>query len=287
MPWAKLEYQKVIPGKRIGRYISSESTHGYELCDIPDETEVEIQNARLVDELCWKNAGFELLHGPTQILGCFSVVYYAEAEQLIKEALEKSGSQVEKVMVFDHTTIRCSTSSQLNTLGAKSATAGPVTRVHVDYNEESAPKRLQQLVERPGYTGIQLRSEEVHRVPWAVRHVWQTTIRSQDPDHPVLQRPLSLCDPRSIDEKDWISYEMIYPDRVGSRFALSNANAASHKWYYYPEMKMEECLLFTCCYDRRRDVPRFVFHCAFDSGSSEIPRQSIEVRAITIFNEPT
>jgi len=44
-------------------------------------------------------------------------------------------------------------------LGAKASMAGPVTRVHVDYNEVSAPKRLQQLAERPGYTGVQLRAD--------------------------------------------------------------------------------------------------------------------------------
>ena len=55
--------------------------------------------------------------------------------------------------------IRSSTASKLNTLGAKASVAGPVTRVHVDYNEVSAPKRLQQLAERPGYTGVQLRAD--------------------------------------------------------------------------------------------------------------------------------
>lgn len=47
MPLAKLEYQKVIPGKRIGRYINESSSQD-DLCDIPEEAEVEIQNARVV-----------------------------------------------------------------------------------------------------------------------------------------------------------------------------------------------------------------------------------------------
>ena len=32
-------------------------------------------------------------------------VYYAEVEQLLKDTLEKAGSKVEQVMVFDHTTL--------------------------------------------------------------------------------------------------------------------------------------------------------------------------------------
>ena len=39
---------------------------------------------------------------------------------------------------------------------------------------------------------------------------------------------------------------MVYPDRIGSRFALPKKNSSAHKWFYYPEMKMEECLMFSC-----------------------------------------
>jgi len=288
MPLAKLEYQKVIPGKRIGRYIDESSQD--DLWDIPEETEVEIRNARLLDGLSWTTAGFELLHAPSTMKNFrdddeVQKVYYAEVEQLLKDTLEKAGSKVEQVMVFDHT-IRSSTASNLNTLGAKASMAGPVTRVHVDYNEVSAPKRLQQLAERPGYTGVQLRADAEKVLGSGQRFAFINVWRSIDPDHPVLQCPLALCDPRSVDANDWISYEMVYPDRIGSRFALPKKNSSAHKWFYYPEMKMEECLMFSC-FDSRQDGPRFVFHCAFDdqTASSDIPRRSIEVRAIVIFNE--
>jgi len=285
---AKLEYQRIIPGKRVGRYICPKSTTLDDLCDICDTTEVEIQNARLT-EASWNTAGFQLLHVPTKIQNFghdeVSKVYYPEVEHLLKTELERAGSKVERVIAFDHT-IRSSSASNLNTLGAKEAVAGPATRVHADYDELSAPRRLQQLANQPGYTGIQLMPADVDRVlssrqRFALINVW----RSIDPDHPVLQCPLALCDPGSVDEKDCISYEMVYPDRIGSRFALTNTNSSRHNWYYYPEMTMDECLMFTC-YDRRPDGPRFVFHCAFDDGNStDIPRQSIEVRTIIIFDE--
>ncbi|CAL1147260.1 unnamed protein product [Cladocopium goreaui] len=261
MPLAKLEYQKVIPGKRIGRYIDESSQD--DLWDIPEETEVEIRNARLLDGLSWTTAGFELLHAPSTMKNFrdddeVQKVYYAEVEQLLKDTLEKAGSKVEQVMVFDHT-IRSSTASNLNTLGAKASMAGPVTRVHVDYNEVSAPKRLQQLAERPGYTGVQLRADAEKVLGSGQRFAFINV---------------------------WCSIEMVYPDRIGSRFALPKKNSSAHKWFYYPEMKMEECLMFSC-FDSRQDGPRFVFHCAFDdqTASSDIPRRSIEVRAIVIFNE--
>ena len=62
------------------------------------------------------------------------------------------------------TRIRSSSASNLNTLGAKEAVAGPATRVHADYDERSAPRRLQQLANQPGYTGIQLMPADVDRV---------------------------------------------------------------------------------------------------------------------------
>lgn len=49
---------------------------------------------------------------------------------------------------------------------------------------------------------------------------------------------------------------MVYPDRIGSRFALTNTNSSRHNWYYYPEMTMDECLMFTCC----SAAPSFTMH---------------------------
>ena len=50
--------------------------------------------------------------------------------------------------------------------------------------------------------------------------------------------------------------EMVYPDRIGSRFALPKSNASAHKWFYYPEMKMEECLMFSCTLTARLFLAR-------------------------------
>ena len=60
----------------------------------------------------------------------------------------------------------------------------------------------------------------------------------------------------------------------------------NHKWYYYPKMAKDECLVFKV-YDKKEDGPRFVFHTAFDDPSSPPnapPRKSIEVRTIAFFD---
>ncbi len=55
---------------------------------------------------------------------------------MVKEATGAS-----KVFVFDHT-VRRSSVTNLNTLGAAGAAAGSVVRVHCDYDNVSAPRRF-------------------------------------------------------------------------------------------------------------------------------------------------
>ena len=39
-----------------------------------------------------------------------------------------------------------------------------------------------------------------------------------------------------------LQYELIFPDRVGQNYSLKFSE--EHKWYYYPKMMKEECLVF-------------------------------------------
>jgi len=63
-------------------------------------------------------------------------VYYKEVEDLILRT-----TRAKKVFIFDHT-VRNSSATNLNSLGAKGQAAAPVARVHCDYTEVSAPKRF-------------------------------------------------------------------------------------------------------------------------------------------------
>ena len=79
--------------------------------------------------------------------------------------------------------------------------------------------------------------------------------------------------------------ERRYPHRVGQTYRLKyNAN---HRWFYFPEMRREEALVFKV-YDSEKDGrARFTPHTSFvDSGSPpHAPaRQSIEVRAFAFFS---
>ena len=111
-------------------------------------------------------------------------------------------------------------------------------RVHCDYTEGGAPRRLQQLGEEGIFSklrGRTLTPAEAAALAagrFAFINVW----RSIDEEHPVLrpppytchgctffygctycvqvlQQPLAVCDERSVPEADRFLYELRFPDR--------------------------------------------------------------------------
>merc|ERR1719443_2770997 len=170
--------------------------------------------------------------------------YYEEMRSLVKEA-----SGAERVYTFDHT-IRESGNTNLN--AAAGGSAAPVPRVHCDYTATGAPRRLAQLGEEGIYSrlrGRTLTTEDVAELAagrFAFINVW----RSIDDEHPVMQQPLAVCDENSVPESDRFLYELRFADRTGENYSLRHS--AGHKWYYYPQMSKEECLVFKV-YDKKED----------------------------------
>jgi hypothetical protein len=120
---------------------------------------------------------------------------------------------------------------------------------------------------------------------FAFINVWRSI--DTESGRPVEQKPLAVCDERSVHDSDRFLYELIFQDRVGENYSLRHSD--SHKWYYYPRMVPDECLVFKV-YDKKEDGPRFVFHTAFDDPSSPpnaVPRKSIEIRAIAFYGTET
>mmetsp|Transcript_734 Transcript_734/g.2219 ORF Transcript_734/g.2219 Transcript_734/m.2219 type:complete len:279 (+) Transcript_734:796-1632(+) len=181
-------------------------------------------------------------------------VYYPEMEGLVKEA-----TGAPNVIVFDHT-VRESGLANLNNLGAMGMAAASVVRVHCDYTEESAPRRVKQLAESKSYTGVQLDLQQVQKIlegRFSFVNVW----RNICDDSPVLTKPLAICDTNTVSRDDHILYQLAYEHRTGYTYSLPYSS--EHRWYYYPKMSKDECLIF-------KDAP---------------PRQSIEARAIAIWDD--
>lgn len=198
--------------------------------------------------------------------------------------LVKAQSGADRVFVFDHT-VRESGNTNLN--AEKGGSAAPVPRVHCDYTANGAPRRLLQLGREGIYSRVRgrvLTEEDVAELAagrFAFINVW----RSIDAEAPVLQKPLAVCDENSIDASEIFTYELRFPDRTGENYSLRHS--PSHRWYYYPEMTGDECLVFKV-YDKHEDGPRFVFHTAFDDPTTPTdapPRKSIEIRTIAFFGK--
>ncbi len=179
----------------------------------------------------------------------------AEAAELVASA---TGAR--RVHVFDHT----------QRLRAPDARRQPSTRVHVDYTLNSAPQRVRDLF-----------GEEADALlarPFAFINVWRP-IR-----HRAEDWPLALADARTVAPADLVATDIVYPDRRGEIYNLTYS--ARHRWWYVPDMALDEALLIKC-YDSRAHVARFTPHTAFDNPQTRPgapPRESIEFRAIAFFD---
>jgi len=185
-------------------------------------------------------------------------VYYPESEALLQHA-----TGADRVFIFDHTVRRRVPGSRDRGPGPRQ----PALRVHVDHTERSAPQRVRDL----------LPEEAAHLLNFRVQvmNLWRP-IR-----WPVRDAPLAVADARSIAPADLVAADLVHRDRVGESYAVTFNPA--HLWFYVPEMRPDEGLLFKC-YDSEVDGrARFTPHSAFIDATAPPdapPRESIELRML-------
>jgi hypothetical protein len=187
-------------------------------------------------------------------------VYYPEIEQLIKNT-----SGASRVVIFDHT-LRSGDESEREAKLIRE----PVLSAHNDYTEWSGPQRVREIL-----------PDEADRLlarRFAIIQVWRAI------NQPIRANPLAIADASSIVMEDLMVAERRYPHRVGQTYRLKYS--PNHRWYYFPEMRRDEALVFKV-YDSEKDgTARFTPHTSFadpDSPPDAPPRQSIEVRAFAFF----
>ena len=188
-------------------------------------------------------------------------VYYPEMESLI---VAQTGAS--RVLIFDHTLRTGDEAARL-----EKKLREPVKVVHNDYTEWSGPQRVRDLLPED-----EAKALLGHRM--AVIQVWRP-IRG-----PVRSSPLAICDARSVQPGDLIPAERRHPNRVGEIYQL--AFNPEHRWYWFPDMRPDEALVFKC-YDSQKDGrARFTAHGSFDDpdAPADAPvRESIEVRSIVFW----
>ena len=226
---------------------------------------VEISNGRGAQDLALEKNGFVLVEHRTAMRNFFNAdelkrVYYPEVEALVKRIAGAS-----RAVVFDHT-LRSGDEQEREAKLIRE----PVLSAHNDYTEWSGPQRVRDLMGAAAEDLLQRR--------FAIIQVWRAIV------DPIRSNPLALVDARSIVPEDLLVAERRYPNRVGQTYRLKY-NAA-HRWFYFPEMRRDEAIVFKV-YDSLKDGrARFTPHTSFDDPATPpgtAPRQSIEARALAFF----
>ena len=97
--------------------------------------------------------------------------------------------------------------------------------------------------------------------------------------------PLGICDGRTIPQTGFILVQRRYKDRTGEVYHI--AYNPAHEWFYFPQMKRDEAMVFKV-FDTDPNVPtKFTAHSAFDDPNTPRnapPRESIETRTFAFWD---
>lgn len=160
-----------------------------------------------------------------------------------------------EVIVFDHT-VR---------IDDPNADRKPARNVHNDYSPSGAEQRLIDIVGEE-------RAREFRAGHYGFVNVWRPI------GHSIKTSPLGFIRPDSVNADDWMTIELIYPDRIGQ--ILGVAANEDHDWFYLSRMTPHEVAIFNIYDNEGRP---FLGHSALDmenTGSVRAPRQSIVSRTL-------
>ena len=213
--------------------------------------------------------GFELRRHETAVDDLYddeavANVYDREVEDLLKRA---TGADI--AVVFDRTRRSDADAGAANPDGMRL----PAGRVHVDYTDDSGPKRARDV----------LGGETVDRLLGAGGRIAQINVW-RPIRGPVRRSPLALADAGSIPKADLLATDQMFPDRVGEIYQL--AFSPAHRWYWAPRMERGEVLLIKGWDSLDDGRARYTPHGAFalpGQDPAAPPRESIELRTFIAF----
>jgi len=187
-------------------------------------------------------------------------VYYPEAIDLVKRI-----SGATRVELFDHT-LRSGDEAEREARLLRE----PVLSAHNDYTEWSGPNRVREVLPEEADDLLERR--------FAIIQAWRAINR------PIQSNPLAIADARSVAPGDLLVAERRYPHRVGQTYRLKYNPA--HRWFYFPEMRRDEALVFKVFDSETDGRARFTPHTSFEDPATPPgapPRQSIEARTLAFF----
>ena len=177
-------------------------------------------------------------------------------------------------------------------LGERHKDLGPIEAAHSDYNETYGPMLCDP--EHPYLDVVQpsmdLLGFDRTRIADAKRILTLQFWRNIGPARP--DRPLALCDTRSVRRDEFFDYRIeSYAGQVTQFESLllqPPSEPGSHRWFTFPEMSPDEVLVFRA-FDSDRVAagePFWTPHTAFvdpTAGPDAPGRESVEMRAICLF----
>ncbi len=212
--------------------------------------------------------GFQLVSQKTVVADFYddeqvNTTYHEEVKALLMQA-----TGAVRIEVFDDTRRTSSLARQ-----REKNIREPADIVHNDYTAGSGIRRMQDyFADSPG------EAEELLQRRFTIVNVWRSIAG------PIVDHPLVLCDATSVRPEDLVSVERRAEERIGElQVALFNPE---HRWYYYPEMQMDEALLFKTFDSETDGRTRFTIHSSFadPSAPEDAPaRESIETRCLLFF----
>lgn len=231
--------------------------------------EVEIHNARRHKSSSALDVeGFKLVPQETAVGDFFNdaqvaTVYHEEVRSLL---IKETGAQ--RVEIFDDTRRSASLDRQRDLRIRE-----PADIVHNDYTAQSGVKRLRDYFAREPDVADSLLQRR-----FAIVNVWRSMTG------PVRNHPLVLCDAATVGSNELVSIERRAQERTGElQVALYEP---SQRWYYYPDMQMNEAVLIKTFDSETDGRARFTLHssCEIPGVSHNLaPRESIETRCLIFF----
>ena len=227
---------------------------------------VTVQDGRpRVERIGLDSEGFKLVRHVSRVTDFYddealAAVYEAEITELVTRHTGAS-----RVVVFDHTR-----RADSETLRQEKVVREPGRVLHNDYTERSAPQRVREVLGDEADALLQRR--------YALINVWRPITRT------AQTAPLALCDAHSMAPEDLVATERRVPGRVGEIYQL--AYNPSQRWFYFPQMKLDEALLIKVFDSATDGRARFAAHGAFDDPTTPRnakPRESIESRTFAFF----
>ncbi len=232
---------------------------------LPEPHQVPIFDARLIAQnFSLDREGFALVRHPTRVKNFHDdeevrAVYYPAAEAFIRATLK-----ADRVVIFDHT-VRKRVEGAADIRGA--GPRQPATRVHVDQTVVSGANRVREHLPEEAEALLKGRVQVIN--------LWRP-IRG-----PLRDSPLAMADGTTVAADDLVASDLIYPNRRGETYSVKYN--PGHRWFYFPEMTLDEALLLKC-YDSATDGrTRFAPHTAFvdPTTPADAPlRESIELRTL-------